>query len=136
MVHSSFCCCELPESHLRSPPPSSQGPAGRSLVSSGRGKGMRGADATAFRVDSNPPTFSQRRAAAPLPPPRRSYAGLSGAIPSGLSGGGALALPASGQTQVVMATRFEVAEMPLGRPTSHRRSLWSTRRRMLAGPGG
>jgi hypothetical protein len=30
---------------------------------------------------------------------------------------------------------LEAAEMPLGRQTSHRRSVWSTRKRILAGPG-
>src|ERR1035437_6704308 len=34
--------------------------------------------------------------------------------------------------RVVMATRLEVAEMPLGRRTSHRRSLWSMCRRKQA----
>ena len=36
----------------------------------------------------------------------------------------------------VSTTCLEAAEMPLGRRMSQRRSLWSTRRTMLAGPGG
>lgn len=41
-----------------------------------------------------------------------------------------------GYTLAAMATRLDSAEMPSGSRTSHRRSLWSTCRTMVASPGG
>ncbi len=45
-------------------------------------------------------------------------------------------LPQRDYTLAAIATRFEPAEMPSGRCTFQRRSLWSTCRTRLALPGG
>ena len=115
------------------------------------GTWLLGTDAAPCGAEGRSPAFSQRRTTSSLRP-RRSNAGLSDAILSGLGTWrgrfdwreGADKAQArrlrgplwTGYMQAVMATRLEVAEMPLGSRTSHRCSLWSTRRRMLAGPGG